>query len=59
MQFKNPLSESFNNDEILVVGSMIIDSKDGASWRHFGNCMGSQCKDYRKQQLFGTERGRK
>jgi len=52
MQFENPLSEPFNSDEILVVGSMIIDSKDGASWRHFGNCLGSQYKDYRTHQLF-------
>jgi hypothetical protein len=31
MQFENPSSEPFNSDEILVVGSIIIDSKDGAS----------------------------
>jgi len=52
MQFENPLSEPFNSDEILVVGSMIIDSKDGVSWRHLGNCLGGQFKDYTKHQLF-------
>jgi len=42
MQFENPLSEPFNSDEILVVGSMIVYSKNGVSWRQFGNCLGSQ-----------------
>jgi hypothetical protein len=52
MQFENPLSEPFNSDEILVVGSIITDSKDGASWRPFSNCLVGQFKNYRKHQLF-------
>jgi hypothetical protein len=49
MQFENPLPEPFNSDEMLVVGSMIIDSKDGASWRYFGNCLVvTEYKNYRK-----------
>jgi hypothetical protein len=52
MQFENSLSEPCNSDEILVVRSMIIYSNDGVSWRQFGNCLGSQYKDYRKHQPF-------
>lgn len=52
MQFENALSEPFNSGEILVVRSMIIYSKDGVSWRQFGNCLGSQYKDYREHRPF-------